>query len=181
MHMITECVEYTAVRQCHSHLFDCLGGWQHVTDGRVLAHALKQFMSHEQHLVAAFLVDCSQRRWANPPAELLEGLGDGGLDVDGDAAIVAAVLADAADLFPEGVLEDVGVPVFTVVPRVYWRMGGSQWVLVGWMVVRIVVGVFVLSLALCFLPCSWCMPYEPSLARALGARERAVRRGPDPV
>ena len=25
------------------------------------------------------------------------------------------------------------------------------------------------------------MPYEPGLARALGAHERAVRRGPDPV
>jgi hypothetical protein len=25
------------------------------------------------------------------------------------------------------------------------------------------------------------LPYEPSLARALGAHERAVRRGPDPV
>jgi hypothetical protein len=52
-------------------------------------------MSQEQHLVAAFLVDCSQRRWANPPAELLEGLGDGGLDEDEDAAIVAAALAGA--------------------------------------------------------------------------------------
>ena len=25
------------------------------------------------------------------------------------------------------------------------------------------------------------LPYEPSLAQALGAHERAVRRGPDPV
>jgi hypothetical protein len=32
-----------------------------------------------------------------------------------------------------------------------------------------------------FYPCSWSMPYEPCLARALVAHERAVRRGPDPV
>jgi hypothetical protein len=30
-------------------------------------------------------------------------------------------------------------------------------------------------------PCSWSMPYEPSLAQAPVAQERAVRRGPDPV
>jgi hypothetical protein len=68
MHMITECVEYTAVRQRHSQLFDCLGGWQHVVDGYVPAYALKQLMSREQHLVAAFLVDCSH---AGGPAPLL--------------------------------------------------------------------------------------------------------------
>ena len=33
----------------------------------------------------------------------------------------------------------------------------------------------------CLCPCLWIMPYEPSLARALVAHERAVRRGPDPV
>jgi hypothetical protein len=77
MHMITECVAYAAVRQRHSPLFDCLGGWQHVVDGQVPAYGLKQFMSQEQHQVAAFLVDCSQRRWASSPAEHAEGLGDG--------------------------------------------------------------------------------------------------------
>jgi hypothetical protein len=41
---------------------------------------------------------------SNPPAELLEGLGDGGLDEDEDAAIVAAALAGAADMLPEGVI-----------------------------------------------------------------------------
>jgi hypothetical protein len=37
------------------------------------------------------------------------------------------------------------------------------------------------ELATRLYPCSWSMPYEPSLARALAAHERAVRRGPDPV
>jgi hypothetical protein len=32
-----------------------------------------------------------------------------------------------------------------------------------------------------YRPCLWITPYEPSLARALVAHERAVRRGPDPV
>jgi hypothetical protein len=82
MHMIAECVENTAVRQRHSQLFDYLGGWQHLVDGYVPAYALKQFMSQEQHLVAAFLVDCSQRRWATSPAELVDGLGDGASDAD---------------------------------------------------------------------------------------------------
>jgi hypothetical protein len=36
-------------------------------------------------------------------------------------------------------------------------------------------------LATRFYPCSWSMPYEPSLARAPVAHDRAVRRGPDPV
>ena len=83
---------------------DCIGGWQHVVDGYVLAYALKQFMSQEQHLVAAFLVDCSQRRCASSPAELLDGLGDGASDADEAEAIVAAALGDAA--YPEVVLED---------------------------------------------------------------------------
>jgi hypothetical protein len=104
MHMITECVAYTAVQQRHSQLFGCLGGWQRVVDGHVPAYGLKQFMSQEQHLVAAFLVDCSQRRWASSPAEHLEGLDDGASDADEDEAIVAAALGDAA--YPEVVLED---------------------------------------------------------------------------
>jgi hypothetical protein len=104
MHMITECVEYTAVRQRHSQLFDCLGGWQHVVDGYVPAYALKQFMSQEQHLVAAFLVDCCQRRWASPPADLVDGSGDDASDADEAEAIVVAALGDAA--YPEIALGD---------------------------------------------------------------------------
>jgi hypothetical protein len=107
MHMITECVAYSAVRQRHSPLFDCSGGWQHVVDGQVPAYGLKQFRSQEQHLVAAFLVGCSQRRWASSLAEhaYAEGLGDGASDVDEDEAIVAAALGVAA--YPEVVLEDL--------------------------------------------------------------------------
>jgi pyruvate-formate lyase-activating enzyme len=63
---------------------------------------------------------------------------------------------------PEGVLEDVWVTV------VCGGLDGCGCCLS-------------LSLASCFFPCLWCMPYEPSLARPLGAHERAVRHGPDPV
>ena len=64
--------------------------------------------------------------------------------------------------------------------RLYWRICESQWFWAGGQVV--VVG-FCTSVELtsCLCPCLWIMPYEPSLARALVAHERAVRRGPDPV
>jgi hypothetical protein len=104
-HFRTSQALFIDVMQRHSPLFDCLGGWQHVVDGQVPAYGLKQFMSKEQHLVAAFLVDCSQRRWASSPAEHAEGLGDGASDVDEDEAIVAAALGVAA--YPEVVLEDL--------------------------------------------------------------------------
>jgi hypothetical protein len=60
------------------------------------------------------------------------------------------------------------------------RICESQWFWAGGQVV--VVG-FCTSMELtsCLCPCLWIMPYEPSLARALVAHERAVRRGPDPV
>jgi hypothetical protein len=60
----------------------------------------------------------------------------------------------------------------------------SGFALVGWWAGwRVVVGGGGggVELASCIRPCLWIMPYEPSLARALVAHERAVRRGPDPV
>ncbi len=106
--MVTECAHYAAVRQRHSHLFTCLGGWQHVV-GRVVSPAeFRQFMCQEQHLVAAFLYECSQRRWQNPPAELLEVVVVDGDDVvaSEDEAIIAAAL-DGIDLFPDDLLDDL--------------------------------------------------------------------------
>ncbi len=49
-HVIAECVEYSAVRHRHAHLFECLGGWEHVTDVAVSVMDMRQFMSQDQHL-----------------------------------------------------------------------------------------------------------------------------------
>ena len=65
-------------------------------------------MSQEQHLVASFLYECSQRRWQNPPAELLAVV-DGGVELDASEAedIIDAALGSAADLFPDDLLDDL--------------------------------------------------------------------------
>ena len=58
--------------------------------------------------MAAFLYECSQRRWQNPPAELLEVVVVDGADVvaSEDEAIIAAAL-DGIDLFPDDLLDDL--------------------------------------------------------------------------
>jgi len=71
MHMVTQCDGYTAVRQRHPHLFDELGGWQQVTCQLVSSQQFCQFMHHDPFKVAWFVFECSQRRWENPPDELL--------------------------------------------------------------------------------------------------------------
>lgn len=108
LHMVTECPAYAAVRQRHPHLFECLGGWQHVVNRVVSPTEFRQFMSQQQHLVAGFLYECSQRRWQNPPAELLEVV-DGDLELDASEAddIIEVALGSAADLFPEDLLDDL--------------------------------------------------------------------------
>mgnify|MGYP001806712533 CR=1 FL=1 len=80
--------------------------------------------------------------------------------------------AEAADTMPGNV-----ACTFTAA-RSLWTLLDMYWA--GGQVV--VVG-FCTSVELtsCLCPCLWIMPYEPSLARALVAHERAVRRGPDPV
>ncbi len=90
-HMIAECSAYAAVRQRHSHLFGVLGGWQQVVHRAVPAADMRRFMSQDQHLVASFLYDCSQRRWQNPPAELLEAVEES----DDDDLINAALVGTA--------------------------------------------------------------------------------------
>ena len=107
LHMVTECVHYAAVRQRHHLLFDCLGGWQHVVERSVSPAEFRQFMCQEQHLVAAFLYECSQRRWQNPPAELLEVVDGGELAASEDEAIIDAVHGNLLDLFPDDLLDDL--------------------------------------------------------------------------
>ena len=107
LHMIAECTAYAAVRQRHAHLFECLGGWQQVVHRAVSSADMRQFMSQQQHMVASFLYECSQRRWQNPPAELVEAVGDGDAAVEDDEEIIEAALAGADDMFPDDLLDDL--------------------------------------------------------------------------
>lgn len=67
----TWCTCYSAVRERHEHLFEVFGGRQHVCDRQIDAQQLQAFMSQVQYQVAAFLYDCAQRRWRDPPGELM--------------------------------------------------------------------------------------------------------------
>jgi hypothetical protein len=71
LHMVAECTCYTAVRERHQPLFEMLGGWRHVCDRQISAQQFRAFMQQDQYRVAAFLHECSQRRWRDPPSELL--------------------------------------------------------------------------------------------------------------
>lgn len=98
LHMVAECPAYAIVRQRHSPLFECLGGWQHVVGCEVSSAEMRGFMSQQQGSVASFVYECSQRRWQQPPAVLLG-------EVDGaeaaaesdDEAIISAALGDASN------------------------------------------------------------------------------------
>ena len=107
LHMIAECTAYAAVRQRHAHLFEDLGGWQQVVHRVVSSADMRQFMSQQQHMVAGFLYECSQRRLQNPPAALLEAVGVDDAAVEEDEEIIEAALAGADDMFPDDLLEDL--------------------------------------------------------------------------
>lgn len=61
LHMIDECVAYAAMRQRHTQ-FDFLGVWQQVVYRVVSPADMRRFMSQQQHWVAGFVYECSQRR-----------------------------------------------------------------------------------------------------------------------
>lgn len=77
LHMVAECPEYDVVRRANARLFDALGGWLEfpceLSDGQ-----FRSFMHQSQHEVAAFLHECAQRRWKDPPLDVLyaEGLSE---------------------------------------------------------------------------------------------------------
>jgi hypothetical protein len=103
--MIAECSAYATVRQHHSHLFECLGGWQHVASRQLSSAEVRQFMSQEQHLVAGFMYECSQRRWQHPPPELVAE--PAGVVASEEEEIIEAAQAGAADMFPDELLDDL--------------------------------------------------------------------------
>lgn len=71
LHMLAECTCYAAVRERHQHIFESLGGWRQVVDRQVSAQQFREFMSQNQFEVANFLHECAQRRWRDPPDELV--------------------------------------------------------------------------------------------------------------
>ena len=88
-------------------MFEFLGGWQHVVHRTVSTADVRQFMSQPQHLVAGFLYECSQRRWQNPPAELVEAVDAGDSAGEEDEEIIEAALAGADDMLPGDLLDDL--------------------------------------------------------------------------
>jgi hypothetical protein len=79
--MWAECEEHTPVRRSHAHLFADFGdrhqnpGWAESPYDGLTADQFKMFMHQSQHQVAAFLHECAQRRWQDPPVDVV--LADG--------------------------------------------------------------------------------------------------------
>jgi hypothetical protein len=101
MHMLVECEAYDAVRRSHADLFGDLGGWTEFPRS-VSADEFRAFMHQPAHQVSAFLRECGQRRWANPPLEVL--FADGLSAEEADALMRAdtsgdAMPPEASDLF----------------------------------------------------------------------------------
>lgn len=77
LHAVAECPEYDAIRRANAQLFDAFGGWlqfpRELSDDQ-----FRSFMHQPQHEVSAFLHECSQRRWKDPPVDVLfaEGLSE---------------------------------------------------------------------------------------------------------
>ena len=106
LHMIAECAGYVAVRRRHAHLFEGFGGWQQVVNRQFSSADIRHFMSQEQHLVAGFLYECSQRRWQHPPAELVALVEHDGVVASEEEELIEAALA-GADMFPYDLLDDL--------------------------------------------------------------------------
>lgn len=71
LHMVMRCSGYTAVRHRHPRLFSRFGGCQEVTNRSITPAQFRAFMNQDPVQVAAFIHECAQRRWDNPPDELL--------------------------------------------------------------------------------------------------------------
>jgi hypothetical protein len=71
LHMALECPCYAAVRQRHVGLFTLFGDEEVVLGQQASAAQFRQWMLQDQYLVATFLYDCSQRRWSDPPDDLV--------------------------------------------------------------------------------------------------------------
>jgi hypothetical protein len=71
LHMALECPCYAAVRQRHASLFTMFGGEEVVFGHHVSAARFRQWMLQDQYLVATFMYECSQRRWSDPPDDVV--------------------------------------------------------------------------------------------------------------
>jgi hypothetical protein len=71
LHMWAECEEYTTVRRSHAHLFADFGGWAAFPCEGLTADQFRMLMHQPRHQVAAFLHECAQRRWQDPPVDVM--------------------------------------------------------------------------------------------------------------
>ena len=92
--MLAECEAYDAVRRSHADLFGDLGGWTEFPRS-VSADEFRAFMHQPAHQVSAYLRECGQRRWANPPLEVLFADGLSAEEAD------ALMSADGVGMPPE--------------------------------------------------------------------------------
>jgi hypothetical protein len=75
LHVVAECVEYSALRRSHAGLFSSLGGWD-AFPCDLTAEQFRSFMHQPPCQLGEFLHNCWQRRWRDPPLDVLfaEGL-----------------------------------------------------------------------------------------------------------
>jgi hypothetical protein len=121
LHMIAECEEYTAVRRSYEVLFSGFGGWLEFPCD-MSADQLRSFMHQPAHQVGAFLHACGQRRWQDPPSEVLfaEGLsaeeaeayyggGSGSSQVEASDMFLSALSDEYYDVYSDA-FYDAGTP-----------------------------------------------------------------------
>jgi hypothetical protein len=68
--MLAECEAYDAVRRSHADLFSDLGGWMDFPSD-ISAAQFRAFMHQSANQVSDFLRACAQRRWVNPPLDVM--------------------------------------------------------------------------------------------------------------
>jgi hypothetical protein len=121
MHMLAECEAYDAVRRSHADLFSDLGGWMDFPSD-ISAAQFRAFMHQPANQVSGFLRACAQRRWANPPldvmfadgltaeeAEALLGADGGGLPPESPDSFLSAISDEFYDVYSDAYY-DTGTP-----------------------------------------------------------------------
>jgi hypothetical protein len=119
LHMLAECEEYTPVRRSHAHLFADFGGWAEFPREGLTAEQFRLFMHQSHHQVAAFLHECAQRRWQDPPVDVLyadglsaaeaEALWSGGLSAEESSQYYSATSDDFFEVYSDA-FYDVTTP-----------------------------------------------------------------------
>jgi hypothetical protein len=92
LHMALECPCYAAVHQRHASLFTMFDGEMVMLGQQASVAQFRQWLLQDQYLIASFLYECSQRRWSDPPDDLIFAEC---MSLDGDDEILSDVFLDA--------------------------------------------------------------------------------------